>query len=516
MAFTGQHYVLTFDGSFNGSENLQLIPKNSLITGSRNINSHSGGFEKRGGTSHVGTQIASDVQSLGGGMLIKRSFGSKHIYFCGNDGKIYRDSVSIKTSRSTVNYSHLTSADDKMFICNGVDAVQVDTGSSIADITTPAADWTGAAQPTAMVLHSRGASRRMFAWGVPGKEDTIYYSTLGNFQQFAGGTSGTIVVDTRHGDGVTNCISKDGTLFIFTKNNLYLLDDSSTDVATWGYLSASIKGGCISPRHAVVVKNQIFAMDSSGDVYEVLTATELRDYKRASIIEPFQIHTYIEKEWDLARVDQYHLQYEPKTRSVRIFGIRLGQNEGTVCLPYYINQNKWGSPHDATDSLDDSGLHASVSFAAESTSGEALLYTQDYNGWTWEVEVEAKSDNSNGYTASVLTPWLEMEQHGIQKRWPYGILHHRSQGDFTLTVNAFIDNNPISAGTLSLGSSSGVLGTFILDADVLGITTIQIVEFNLGVLGEKIKFQFENSGAGEDFFLSHIVLPFVSRGLRRV
>jgi len=516
MAFTGPAYKLVFSGSFNGSENIQLIPKESMITGSRNINSHNGGLEKRGGTETVGSQVGAGPDSLGGGMLIKRSAGSKHVYFAGVDGVIYRDGVSVKTGRNTTAYNHYTTGDDEIFICNGKNPVQVDTGSAIADISAASADWTGSAQPTGCVVHAKGASRRMFFWGVTGKEDTLYYSSLGAFQTNTGGTSGTIVIDTQHGDGITNCISKDGVLFIFSKNNVFILEDSSTTVSTWGSFSAAVKGGCFSPRHAVVIKNQIFSIDATADIYEVLTGVELRDYKRASIVIPFELHNYIKQEWDIAKIDQWHLSYEPRTQSLRIGGVRLGQSEVDTHLVYYVNQNKWASPHDSIDNSADSGLQAASAFAAESSDGESLLYTQDYNGFTWLVESTTKSDNGNGYNSIVSTPWLEFDLHSIQKRWPYAILHYKTQGNFQLTVDWFVDDVQQATDTVTLGSTAGTLGSFILDTDVLGTINLTAKEFTLRQQGEKIRFLFSNSGAGEDFFLSHLIIPFIARGLRRL
>ncbi len=161
-------------------------------------------------------------------------------------------------------------------------------------------------------------------------------------------------------------------------------------------------------------------------------------------------------------------------------------------------------------------MQAAASFAAENSTGEALLYTQDYNGWTWLLESTTKSDNSNGYTSIANTPWLEFDLHSIQKRWPYAILHYKTAGNYQLSVDWYVDDVQQTAATVTLGSTAGVLGSFLLDTDVLGTVNLAAKEFDLKNEGEKIRFSFYNSGAGEDFFLSHLVIPFIGRGLRRL
>lgn len=515
--FTGERYVVALNGSFNGSPNLSDVPAGQFVEGSRNGNTLNNGFEKRGGTETIGSQIAASLQSLGGAQLIKRSTLTKHTYFAGADGELYRDGVSIVSSRSTTEYSHFTAADDRMFICNGVNDVKVDTGSAVATITSPPADWTGSAHPVKMIIHTKGGSRRMFAWGVNGKETTLYYSSTGNFQEFTGGSSGNVVVDFRHGEGIIDCISKDGTLWIFGKDETYILDDTDSDKANWGVQRASFKGGVNSPRLTTVARNAIFAMSTDGDIYEVQTAEQYRDFSQASIAIPFFIKDYIRRNWDLTKINQFHMNYEPVTDSLRIFGVRLGQTVVDECLVYYISQAKWAPPHDARDNNtgNNSGLKASVSFLAEDSSGDMRLYTQDYNGYTWNIETPLKADNSMDYTATALLPWLDLDLPGLEKRFAYAVLHYKSIGDYEVSIQWSVDGAGQFIENISLTPSGAALDSFILDTDTLGLIGFSEEEFDLGEIGRTIRFEISNSNAGEDFFLSELYIAFQNRGLRR-
>ena len=515
--FTGERYVLPLNGSFNGNDDLTDIPAGQFATGTRNGNTHNGGLEKRGGTAVVGSQISAGLTSLGGGQLVKRSSSTQHLYFAANDGALYRDGVSIVSSRSTSAYNHLTPIDDKMFIANGVDAVKVDTGSAVATISGPSADWTGATQPKKIIVHTKGGSRRTFAWGVPGRENYLYYSSTGAFETFTGGTSGNVFVDMRHGEGIINCVSKDGTLWIFGKEETFYLDDSDATVANWGTVRASFRGGVHSPRLSCVANNFIFNMTTEGDIYEVQTAEQLRDFEQASIVEPFFIHSYIKANWDLTKINQFHMEYEPKTKSVRVFGVRIGQSVADECLVYYVNQTKWGPVHDGTDnaSTNGTGYKAAASFFASASDGTKRLYTQDYNGRTWELESSTKSDNGNAYTSVGITPWLDFDLEGVEKRYPYATLSYKSLGDYDLDILWSVDGVNQTSATVSLAANGAVLDSFLLDTDALSVVGISEQEFDLGNVGRKIRLQISNDGAGEDFFLSQVIFHFLVRGVRR-
>lgn len=515
--FTGERYVLALNGSFNGNDDLTDIPAGQFATGTRNGNTHNGGFEKRDGTALVGDQISAGLASLGGGQLVKRSSLTRHLYFAADTGAVYRDGASILTGRSTTAYTHFTPIDDKMFICNGFDEVKVDTGSAVATISSAAADWTGNAQPTKIIVHTKAGSRRAFGWGVAGKENYLYYSSTGAFETFTGGTSGNVFVDMRHGEGIIDCVSKDGALWIIGKEETFILDDSDSTVANWGVYRASFAGGVHSPRLTCVANNGIFAMNTQGDIYEVQTAEQIRDFSQASIVEPFFIHSYIKANWDLTKIDQFHMAYEPKTKSLRIFGVRQGQIVVDECLVYYLNQAKWGPVHDGIDnaSANGTGYKAAASFSAQASDGTKRLYTQDYNGNTWELENEVKTDDDNAYTSVAITPWLDFDLEGIEKRYPYMTLSYKSLGDYTVDVTVSLDGVNQASQIVSLAATGAVLGSFELDVDQLAVIGMTEQEMEIGNVGRKIMLQISNSGAAESYFLSQIIFPFVNRGVRR-
>lgn len=516
MSFDGQIFQLLFTGSFNGNANVDQIPAGDYASDSRNINTHNGGAEKRGGTAPVNSPaISGNPVALGGGQLIKRTTGTEHIYVAADDGKVYRNyTTAILTGRSAVAKTNFTAIDDEMYICNGVNDVQVDTGSAVATITTPAADWTGTNQPKKIVVHGRGSSRRAFAWGVAGKENTLYYSSLGDFQEFSGGTSGTIVVDIRDGVGIVDCISIDENLLIRSRNQDYWLDDSDTTPSNWGYFKTGWQGGVHSEQLSVHIYNDVYTMSTDGEIYTISRAEQIRNYRRASIARPFFIHHYISDNIDLTKIDQFHMSFDPRIQAIKIWVVRTGQTECDTALVYYVNEQRWAPPHDAQENSNDSGYHAAVSFSV-SVSDEEMLYTGDYNGFVWKLEETTKSDNGNGYKSNIVTGWLVFDLIGQEKRIVYATLHHISRGPYDIDIKIYVDSFQQASSSATLISTGAVLGAFTLGTDILSAIGMTKQEFEIGHVGERFKFEFSNDGAGEDYFFSQILFPIVTLGHRR-
>ena len=515
MAFVGERYILALNGSFNGNEDLTEVPAGEFAKDSRNIDTHNGGAEKRGGTQKVGSQITASLSSLGGGQLVKRN-GNKYLYWAGSNGTLYRDGASIATGRDASARANFTVMGDEMFIANGVDVVKVDDGSSIATISDPAADWSGSVQPKKFVLHAKGQSRRAFAFGVPGFENTLYYSVSGDFEDFANAGSGTVVFDFEDGYGITDCVSKDGALWVFGKNKTFVLDDSDSTPSNWGHFSASFKGGAHHERSTCVAGNYIYVINSEGNIYQVETAEQLRDYKEGSITYPAFIHNYIRETVDLSKLDQCHLNYEPRHRALMFFFVAQGSTTVGKALKYYIDLRKWAPPHDSDDNSDESGYSASASFQAETSAGAKRLYTHDYNGFIWELSSTTKTDDGNAYKSEAYSGWLSFDLEGVEKRYAYGILSYKSRGDYQVNIRWWVDDTEQSTQTVSLSASGATLGSFVLDTDVLGVIGVDESEFEMGQVGRKLRVAISNDGAGHDFFLSKLVFPFIVRGVRRL
>lgn len=518
MAFIGQTFKVALTDSWNGNGDLTAIPAGQLADAARNVNTHNGGAEKRGGTSIVQAAISGTPQCLGLGQMIN-SAATTYLYFVGSDGKIYRDGNSIKTGLSTSTARMLTPYPGKMFITGTSDQVQVDTGSSIANIANPSSDWSGSNNPKQIVIHSRNASVRGIAVGVPNQPNLAYYSVLGaaGLEDYTNTGSGTIYVNVQDGHGLVGAIDVDDNLLFVGRQESFWLDDSNTDRTQWGVYKAAWRGGAYSSRLILKIRNSVFAMMEDGDIYEIIRAEQLRDYDRASITRPWFIHRWIKDNVDLTKIDNFFMAYDPQIDALKVFVTLLGQTQNTCALVYYLPnslwpQGKWAAPHDAIDNPTASGYNASAGATVFVSAGIRRLYTGDYAGRVWDLEKSNKSDNGNAFKAIVDTPQLDLGNPRNTKLFEDLRLDYKAVGSYPITLTPIIDAVNQTVATVTLAASGAGLGSFTLDTDTLGAASVSEGGTVLGYEGRYIRIQASNGGAGEDFFLSYLLIDFLDHG----
>lgn len=516
MAFIGQTYKIGLTDSWNGNGDLTSIPAGQLADASRNVNTHNGGAEKRGGTAIVQSALSGAPTGLGLGQMMDAS-GTVYLYFAGSDGKIYRDGNPVATGLSTTAKRILTPYPGKIFICSGADPVQVDTGSAIAAIANPAADWSGSNQPKQIIIHSRNASTRGIAIGVPNKPNTFYYSALNSLEDYTGTGSGTGVVNVADGNGIVAAVDIDENTLLLGREESFWFDDSSTDKANWGVYKTAWRGGAYSASLVIKIRNSVYAMMEDGDIYEVVRAQQIRDYDRASITRPWFIHRWIKDNVDLTKIDNFFMAYDPQIDALKIFVTLQGRSQNTCALVYYLPntlwpEGKWAPPHDAEDNPTASGYNAASGANVWVSKGERRLYTADYAGRVWALEKSSKSDNGNAYKSVVDTPQLDLELPRNIKLFEDLRLDYKSRGSYSIALTPIIDSVNQTVQTVTLTASGAGLGAFVLDTDTLGAASISEGGTVLGYEGRYIRVQISNAGAGEDYFVSYLLVDFLDHG----
>ncbi len=516
MAFDGSTYRLAFnEGGFNGNDNYDLIPPTAFVYPSRNIALHNMLREKRGGTSRVNaTAIAGVSKCLGGGQFVPRG-GVQSNLSAWNDGKVYKDQVTVMaTGMSATNRFDFTQAGNSMFICDGATIPKVVTGIATAtSIGTAAADWTGSAYPKFMRVHGRGASKRLFAFGVPGFEDSWYASASGSYESFV---TGVLKFTGDFGDGY-GCVAAEeantGDLLLFGKRQTLIFQDSNSDTTTWGWYKAPWVGGAAHDKLVIKIENDIYAMMDDGEIYSVSTVAQTNDYKAASITRPASIHRYIAQNIDLTKIAEFHVEYEPNVKALIWWVVRSGSSTADTAIVHYLDrkiEDSW-SIWDGTDNAS-SGMRATASWQVRKSDGSYAIYTGDSAGYVWEINKSTQSDNSLGYSQVVRTPWLNLDLPRNEKRFVSARVVFVVSGAYPVTFRWFVDDMLQTASSSTLGGTGSVFPyTFPVTFASSGLNEVDIP---LGQVGKRIQFELENANAGQSVRLSQIHIDFVDRGPR--
>lgn len=516
MAYSGQTFRIPCSrGGANYSPNFDLVPAESMVDPTKNINLHTGGRTKRGGTAHVNASAVTGTPAILNGHDFRLESGTRFVVFRGNDGKLYKNFTdTIKTGLSTTNRGTFQAFGDELYHTDGETTPQTWDGAaaSTSDISTPAVDWSGTHQPKYVLKHGRGASQRLWFWGVDNAVDRLYYTDNNDGKDVAGG--GVLVIETGDGFGLIGGVEFGERLVMFGKKNAYIVNDEDASSANWGYQKAQWEGG--AGNHHLIVKtpNDVVVMAEDGDIYSVSAVQSFGDYKQASIARPAFMHQWIMDNVNLSQIDAFHAIYDRALRAIKFFVVRNSQSAIDTALVYFIDR----SPEEAWtihDNLEaDSGYKASCSFEVRKATGDYKVYTGDFGGFAWELESSAKNDNSSGYESKFRTPPLSFENPLMLKRYRRGRLVFHTKGDYNVTLNWWVDNVQQTAKTISTAGGGYTYGSGTYGTAVYAGQEITDEAFDLGSVGKRIQLECLNDAPDEDFFISQIFIDHEALGAR--
>lgn len=495
------------EAGYNYNRNYELIADTATIEPTRNNNIHNGGLEKRGGTSVI---LTPSVTSAGrGGFDFRTTTGQQYMIYAKSNGAVYynNDSTTLATGMSTSNFFHLSQYDDELYICDGASNPRKWTGSGSSSAITPATDWATSGQPFQIIQHSQGANRRNWAITSAG----VYASKNNTGDDFADATVKFIPVYSRA--GLVAGFEFNGELFVFSKNQVFRIDDTDIDSTNWGYQEASWEGGAAHWRLICKAGNQVYVMTDDAQIYTISAVFTSADYEIASLSRPAYIDRFLRDKAVIANIENWHCCYDKTLRAIKWF-VQVGGSSVNTALVYFIDKDPltaW-QIHDNEDY--NSGYSAACSFEYRYGVGNWKIRTIDHNGKGWQLEETTRDDDSNPYEGRFkFKPW----DFGNPVMWKYfrkAIVRARSASNVTFTVRIWINGIRQTDRTLSISGSGAQFDDAVYNDAVFADDNPSFEPFDIEKYGFTIQMEFINSTAGQDYFVSEIVMPFREEGIR--
>jgi hypothetical protein len=509
-------------GGFNNDQNRDRVDATAMVENTRNINLHKGGRSKRGGTDNVNATAITGTPRTYGLYQFRLQNGTEYIITATGDGKIQSNySTEIKTGLTIDQAVHFVTFNNLLVICTGNDLPEVWTGTgSTSTMANTPTDWNSTLNyPRKMIKHGRGSSERL--WAINGAIDpfTVYASDLsagdGSTEpDFSDANVLTFYIDSGDGFGIVNAVEFGDRLICSGKNQVFIIDDTDTSTANWGYEKSQWEGGTANDRTMIAVTNDVISMTEDGTIYSVVSAQEYGDYKKATLTRDAFIDEWIRNNVRLLSIDDFHAVYDPVLRCVYFFVLRQGESNIDTALCYFIDRGPAEGWVIKDNQASDSGYKASCSALVRKAVGDNKVYTGGWDdGYVWEIETTAQNDNGAAYAAGFKSPRFHLGDPRATKRFDTGWIVTQSEGSYNLFVDVWVDGTYISQETVSLagvGSTYGAGDTYGVDASagVYGGSELIEVPFPIGVEGKRLELNIFNNSAGEDFFVTMIMVDF--------
>lgn len=515
MSYRGNSLLIPLDvgGLVGRREARGVLPTDFTLA--RNIRLQVGGIQKREGSSIIA--------SHGGGVAVigLTDFiignGSQFQVVVNDAGDIYTvqdTGTNIKTGWLFGDDPSFETFNDKLYISTSNAIPQVWTGTgSTSDLANPAADWTGSSFPKQIIRHGRKNSERLWAIGAPSTPFTVYASGLGT-DNFVTGVV-TIPVTSRDGTGNVGGIVFGDRLIVFSKDNSYIIDDSSLTIAEWGYQESQWLGGVAHKNLIIRTPNDIICMMENGIIYSFTTAQQFGDYKAASLTTKSFMHEWINENIDLGQISKFHGVYHPKEKAVFIWTVRKGFGYPDTALVHYIDrpvEKSW----EIQDAWDHNGSETEAGFAARSSAivkfqtGDYKIFTGAYLGdRVFRLGESARADNGVGFTGGVRLGIIDGGDPTRKKRFDRVRIIGKQGGSSDIDIAWNVDGVDQSAKTINMFVSGFQLDSSQLDIDSFGPDFQLLDKFvNLRKIGKRIELEFSNNDVNTDFFLSQVILDF--------
>ena len=513
MGYAGNQFRMPLtDTGFRDDRNTQLLPATALLTPSCNLNYHENGLGKRGGTK-IGIAYAAG-QPYGYPQGIFQFYTptlNKLLFVIA--GYVFNGTyvqTAIKWGLSATNPVSFCQTSKYVFFADGQTNPQYWDGSAPSSSNvTAAASWTGN-MPIQMVNHTRagsGAGDRL--WAVT--PDALWYSKLNTPTDFLNSDAGTIPIDSV--GGLVGAYDLGGQLFAFSRTQTFLIQDTDSNTANWGYTNALWEGGVASWRLIVKARNNLYFMAEDGLIYNLSGVLTTGAYNAAPLNRPAFVDKFIRDNVNLGNIQNFHAAYDRKLRAIKWF-MQEGGSQNNIALVYFIDkspENAWIVHNNANYP---SGYNAGASGEVRNAPGDYQIWTVDYSGNVWQLEQTSRDDNGNSYPVIINTKAQDLNIPRSNKHWMAMALRGDASGTANFTLYPTLEGQTLPSQTFQMGGSGSTFNSATFDSSTFATDLITTAPVSLGMYGRDLQLQLQENEVGVDFFLSEILYMVKPLGIK--
>lgn len=396
-----------------------------------------------------------------------------------------------------------------LFLFSATNQVQEATGDAgtMAAISGPAADWTGAGNfPTFGILH--GA--RLWAGGNNSDPHRLYYSTLTDHEDFAGAGGGTIAIFPGEGERLAGAVSFRGALVVFKYPvGIYIVNTSDPSPANWSVTPLTRAVGTLNQHTIVQVENDIFYLDIAGDVHALSTTQEFGDLTTSDIGDSESIHQFMRRYVNVSKLRRAQGIWYGRRQQAWWAMPLLGSDDNNLRFITLVEASPSQQQGQPTKRFFMSRRDECVSmWTRPDLNNVPSPVVGDTDGFVWLLDQDARSKDGAGYaftfeTANTDFGFFDQALATRMKAGQFLEISYEPRGDWDLTVEVFWDDVLTDTLLFNMGSGGAVLGSFILDTDVLASSVVRSARVKMDGSGRRLRLVGSNSGDGQDISLAN-------------
>lgn len=323
----------------------------------------------------------------------------------------------------------------------------------------------------------------------------------------AGGT-GSLAVYPGEGERLVAAISFRGALAVFKyPAGIYIINTIDPSVANWTVTPLTRAVGTLNQHTIVPIENDVLYMDAAGSIHALSTTNEFGDLTSSDIGEADKIQRFIQRYVNLPRLRRAVGIWYGKRNQAWFSVPLLGSDDNALrFITVFEGVAQQNTPPIRRFFMSRRDIPISMWLRPDAANIPTPAHG-DNAGFVWNMDTEVRSKAGAGYpivfeTANTDFAFFDPQMATRMKGGQFLELSYEPRGSWDLTVEVFWDDILTDTILFGMGSGAAVLGSFILDTDVLASSVVRSKRERMDGSGRRLRLIAENSGAGQDVSLS--------------
>lgn len=441
----------------------------------------SGSFETRGGYDNLNdTSLGASVICTGVKYYAPTS-GSKYLVAIFDNDKIYKMDYQIGGGPDgtlddiTGSVSFLIGQNNLASFAVGEDTLLIEDGLN----TTAPFKWTGTGNVSALGGSPPNATmvsfhkNMAFAAGNNTYPSTLYFSDVGNIENWTTGLSGNISIETNDGSIIRVIIPGYDALYIFKDYSIWRLSGNDKDSFQ---LQRMVSGtGCRSPTGVKRIGNDFYFTDGQGNTYLYDGAIRL---KLISTKVQGTIDNSNFSRWQYVVTEQFNDDFYVSFSNTSV----SYHNRILLFDSFNLAWAKF------------TGMNANAMCVADDGTGQDMLVFGAYDGYLYQYPT-GTNDNGTAISFYYVTKQFFFPEFNPLKDWKVLNVYANQKGNYNISVELrkdFATTGSVETVNL-LGSSTSLWGTGVYGTSLYGGQNLIVGRIETNLEGNFFQIKFSNS-----------------------